>query len=574
MKQIPYGISSYKDIRQENNYYVDKTPYIPQLESAGKFLFLIRPRRFGKSSLLTMLECYYDIARAEEFESLFADTYIHANPTPEKNAHLILKFNFSKVSADIDQVETSFQEYIDSCIFFFCKKYHHFFDDKYLSMMETKKAQHSKLEFLLRYVGIKGLKLYVMIDEYDNFTNTILSTAGQAHYHQLTHGDGFFRFFFRVLKGAVDEVDSGISRMFITGVSPVTMDDVTSGFNIGINISLDPTFNDILGLNRPDIISMLEYYQGNGLVLSNLDHTLTLMSLWCGHYRFSDEAINSLFNTDMVLYFLKSLLKFGKYPKYMIDPNVKVDYGKLRHLVVLDRQLNGNFSRLRTIIETGKINAEIAPSFPVEDLIKPRNFISLLYYFGLLSYQNEEELIIPNLTVQKLMYSYLRDGYEDVDVFSIDLWHFANLVREMGYVGKWQPVFQFLADEVEKQTSIRDYLSGEKVIQTFLLAYLNVTDYYLTRTEEEMGKGFVDLYLEPFVAKYDKVKYGYLIELKYIARSQFTSELLQKKIVEAKNQLQQYATDPRVIKGSQGANLISVMLIFSGWELVHCEVVI
>jgi hypothetical protein len=575
MKQIPYGISNYKDIRQKNAYYVDKTQYIEQLESAGDFLFLIRPRRFGKSSLLTMLECYYDIARAEEFDTLFADTYIHAHPTPEKNAHLILKFNFSQVNADIDQVETSLQEYVDSCLFFFCEKYQNFFDERYLSMMATKKAQYSQLVFLLRYIGIKGLKLYVMIDEYDNFTNTILSQAGQAHYHKLTHGDGLFRFFFRVLKGGVDEVDSAIKRMFITGVSPVTMDDVTSGFNIGFNISLAPTFNDVLGLSKQNVIEMLTYYQENGFTLPDLNDLLALMKVWYGHYRFSnDEAINSLFNTDMVLYFLKHFLKSGKYPKYMIDPNVKVDYGKLRHLVILDRKLNGNFSRLEAIIENGKIPAEIVPSFPVEDLIKPNNFISLLYYFGLLTYQTEEELIIPNRTVQKLMYGYLRDGYEDVDVFSIDLWHFANLVREMAYRGEWQPVFQFLASEVEKQTAIRDYLSGEKVIQTFLLAYLNITDYYLTRTEEEMGKGFVDLYLEPFFAKYEKVKYGYLIELKYINRSKFTSELLQEKIIEAKNQLQQYATDKRVISGNLGMNLISIMLIFSGWELVHSEIVI
>ncbi len=138
----------------------------------------------------------------------------------------------------------------------------------------------------------------------------------------------------------------------------------------------------------------------------------------------------------------------------------------------------------------------------------------------------------------------------------------ANLIRNMAYQGEWQPVFQFLASEVEKQTAIRDYLSGEKVIQTFLLAYLNVTDYYITATSEEMGKGFVDLYLEPFFAK---------IELKYLTRSEFTKELLPEKISDAKNQLLQYATDSRVIQGNRGVNLRSVMLIFRGWELVHCE---
>ena len=308
----------------------------------------------------------------------------------------------------------------------------------------------------LNYIGYEGLKVYVLIDEYDN-------------------------------------------------------------------ISLYPRFNEVLGLNEPNVTKILVYYQNNGCPLPDLNETLALMQVWYGNYLFAEDATSSIFNTDMVWYFVKNLLELGKYPKNMLDPNIKVDYGKLRHLVVLDRQLNGNFSRLRAIIETGQINAEVAISFSVEDLIKPNNFISLLYYFGLLSYRGEEELIIPNRAVQKLMYSYLRDGYEDVDVFSIDLWQFANLVRNMAYLGEWQPVFEFLAGEVEKQTSIRDYLSGEKVIQTFLLAYLNVTDYYITRTEEEMGKGFVDLYLEPFFAKYDKVKYGYLIELKYIKRGDFNN---------------------------------------------------
>jgi hypothetical protein len=571
MKLIPYGLSSYKRIREKDSYYVDKTQYIPQIEAAGDFLFLIRPRRFGKSSLLTMLECYYDIARAEEFEDLFAGTYIHDHPTPEKNAHLILKFDFSQVSSDIEQVEASFNAHVRNCLFFFGKKYRSYLDDDYFEMIDTYQNVHNQLEFVLKYIGYKGLKLYVLIDEYDNFTNTILSTAGQGHYHKLTHGAGFFRFFFSVLKGAVNLVDVGISRMFITGVSPVTMDDVTSGFNIGINISLLPSFNEVLGLREEKVVEILEYYRENGGLLPELNETLALMKVWYGNYRFSEEATSRLFNTEMVLYFVNNLLKSGKYPKHMIDPNVKVDYEKLRHLVVLDRKLNGNFSRLRSIIEAGGISADIAPSFPLEDLTKPNNFISLLYYFGLLSYQGEEELIIPNRSMQNLMYGYLREGYEDVDVFSIDLWQFANLVRHMAYQGEWQPVFQFLAQEVEKQTSIRDYLSGEKVVQTFLLAYLNVTDYYITRTEEEMGKGFVDLYLEPF--KYDKVKYAYLIELKYIKRSEFTKELLKDKIEEAKNQLQQYAGDSRVQAGNRGVNLKLVMLIFSGWELVHSEVV-
>jgi len=573
MKMIPYGVSSYKDIVEEHCYYVDKSRYIRQLELAGKFLFLIRPRRFGKSSLLTMLECYYDINRQEEFEHLFAGTDIHEHPTQEKNAYLILKFNFSQVDSDIDKVEASFKGHVRNSFFVFGEKYKAFLDEKYFKMMESHQEPHQQLEFLLNYVGLKGLKVYVLIDEYDNFTNTILTTAGQTHYHDLTHGAGFFRFFFGILKGGVDQADSGISRMFITGVSPVTMDDVTSGFNIGRNISLHPHFNELLGLTEADVIEMLNYYRDNGMALPDLKETLNLMSVWYDHYRFSEEATSNIFNTDMVLYFVHNLLELGHYPKQMIDQNVKVDYGKLRHLVVLDKRLNGNFSYLSEIIKTEQVYSQVVTSFPVERLRKPENFISLLYYFGLLSYKDNNKLIIPNRTVRNLMYSFLREGYEDVDVFSIDLWQLADLIRKMAYHGEWQPVFEFLAREVEQQTSIRDYLTGEKVIQTFLLAYLNVADYYTTRTEEEMGKGFVDLYLEPFFPKYDDINYGYLIELKYLKRTEFTEELKQAKITEAKNQLQQYATDSRVVQSNKRVNLKSIMLVFKGWELVHYECV-
>ena len=568
-KKIPYGISSYKTIKHENYYYVDKTRYFPQLEETGKFLFLIRPRRFGKSSLLTVLECYYDITRKEEFSFLFQGTHVADHPTPEKNSHLILKFNFSQVNPDPDKVEGSFQEHTNTCFFFFGEKYRELLDDRYFIMMEKKTSAHGKLEFLLQYVAAKGLKVYVLIDEYDNFTNTILTTVGQEKYHELTHGAGFLRFFFNVLKGAADQADSGISRMFITGVSPVTMDDVTSGFNIGQHISLYPEFNELLGFTETDVIELLHYYD---ISSPRLDEIKGLMGEWYGGYRFSGIADATLFNTDMVLYFVKHFLKSHIPPDNMIDRNVTIDYGKLRHLIVLDQRLNGNFSYLSEIIKTDGTSAvRVVESFPVERLLKPSNFISLLFYFGLLSYTKTGELQIPNRTVKQLMYSYLREGYEDVNVFSVDLWRFAILIRGMAYKGEWKPVFQFLADEVKKQTSIRDYLTGEKVIQTFLLAYLNVTDYYLTRTEGEMGKGFADICLEPFSAKYPDLNYGYLIELKYLARTNFSEDKQHVALADAKKQLKQYAADEHIIKRSQGTGLKCLALVFCGWEMKVAE---
>jgi len=365
-------------------------------------------------------------------------------PHRKKNSYLILKFNFSQVSPNINQVETSFQEHADDSFFFFKKKYREFLDDGYFEMMAGKKIPHGKLAFLLNYVGIKGLKVYVMIDEYDNFTNTVLTTAGQEKYHDLTHGAGFFRFFFNVLKGAGDQVDSGISRMFITGVSPVTMDDVTNGFNIGSNISLYPEFSELLGFTEQDVRELLDHFNVTG---PTSDRIMRMMREWYDGYRFSAEAEKTLFNTDMVLYFMSHFLRSGKPPVNMIDQNVRIDYGKLRHLIVLDKRLNGNFSYLTDILRTRRTGpARVAEAFPVERLTKPSNFISLLFWFGLLSYAESGELVIPNLTVEKLMYEYMREGYEDTDVFSLDFWKLGSLVRDMAYDGEWEPVVRFLAE--------------------------------------------------------------------------------------------------------------------------------
>ena len=569
LKKIPYAVSSYRTVREENCYYVDKTRYIPQLEDAGKFLFLIRPRRFGKSSLLTVLECYYDIVRKDGFGFFFDGTHIGGNPTREKNSFMILKFNFSQISPDPEKVEESFHGHARNCFFFFGEKYREFLDDRYFTMMESHEDAHQKLEFLLNYVGSKGLKVYVLIDEYDNFTNTILTTAGQGKYHEITHGAGFFRFFFNVLKGATDQVDPGVSRMFITGVSPVTMDDVTSGFNIGRNITLLPVFNELLGFTDQDVTELLDYY---GIPGTGQDGVMGLMREWYDSYRFSGRAGTTLFNTDMVLYFVKHFLEYQRPPDNMIDQNVRIDYGKLRHLMVLDQRLNGNFSRLADIIGTeGTAAAQVAESFPVEYLTEPENFVSLLFHFGLLSYAGKERLRIPNRTVRRLMYTYLRDGYRDVNVFNVDLWRFANLIRDMAYRGEWEPVFRFLEEEVGTQTSVRDYLHGEKVIQTFLLAYLNVADYYISRTEEEMGKGFADIYLEPFLTKYPDLGYAYLIELKYVRRGDLPEEKQQALLDEAKEQLGKYAADRNVIRRTRGTTLKCLALVFCGWKLEAAE---
>ncbi|MBN1486614.1 MAG: AAA family ATPase [Anaerolineae bacterium] len=573
VKRIPYGVADYGRMKRQGMYYVDKTHFIPLIEAAPFYLFLIRPRRFGKSLWLSVLQHYYDVNHQQNFETLFGDTYIGTHPTEERNSYLILAFNFAVVNPDVRYVHDSFDGYGRQVVKNFLSRYTaHFTPDEAQHILEYSTAD-AQLRQLFFYAAEKKLRIYLLVDEYDNFANTILTTQGETAYQELTHGGGFFRYFFNLLKGATSGMMSGLSRIFITGVSPITMDDVTSGFNIGDNISLGAEFNQLLGFTETETTAVLEYYQDAGLLSLDIDEYLHLIREWYGYYRFSDEAEGYVFNSDMVLYFIKESLSRGTLPKRLLDSNVRTDYSKLRHLLTVDRRLNGNFSRLREIIESGEITATVAVSFPLERLVNTENFVSLLFYMGLLTFNGIRDgrpvLRIPNLTIRELLYGYLREGYYDTGVFRINMEHFAQNIARMAYHGEWEPVLDFLAQEIEAQTSIRDYLFGEKVIQGFLLAYLNVTNYFLTWSEREMGSGFADIYLEPFLARYPDIPYGYLIELKYIPRGEDKSARLETLIPKAETQLRQYLADTRIQAMSEHVIIKGLVLVYHGWELVY-----
>ena len=274
------------------------------------------------------------------------------------------------------------------------------------------------------YAGEHGIPLYVLIDEYDNFANTVLAHHGEEAYQAFTHGGGFYRNFFATLKEGAGHSEGGLERLFITGVSPITMDDVTSGFNIGRNISLRPEFNDMLGFTEAEVRNLLEMYRDHGVFNQEVEAALDVMREWYNGYRFAKSAEGDLYNTDMVLYFLNESMPNRGMPDELIDTNVRIDYGKLRHLLTVNRQLNGNFDLLRHLIGQEQVNTPIQLSFPLNQLDRRENFLSLLHYFGLLSIRAVERgmprLGIPNQTVKRLMYGYLRDAYDDVGVFSVD----------------------------------------------------------------------------------------------------------------------------------------------------------
>ena len=297
---------------------------------------------------------------------------------------------------------------------------------------------------------------------------------------------------------------------------------------------------------------------------------------WYNGYRFAKGAVTNLHNTDMVLYYLIESIPNKPAPDDLIDTNVRIDYGKLRHLLTVNRQLNGNFDLLRHLIGTGWVDSEITSGFPLEQLNQRGNFLSLLHYFGLLSIRDVREgtprLGIPNQTVQRLMYGYLRDGYRDVGLFSVDLYTFRGLVHEMAYRGAWQPVLEFLAAAIRRQTGIRDYIAGEKVIQGFLAAYLGATDHFVFHTERELGGGYADICLEPFLVRFADMRHGYLIELKYLKRgASATEERVEAAAREAQTQLRRYLADERLARQYPSVRFTGLALVFHGWELVHSD---
>jgi hypothetical protein len=418
IKRIPYGIADYEKIVTGNYYYVDKTMYLREIEEAGSYLFFIRPRRFGKSLFLSMMEGYYDVYYKDRFDELFAHTAVHPDPTPEQGAYLVLKFDCSGIAPNIDEIEKSFINNIRSAARSFLRKYDSYLiDDKKIIEKDMEKRSAAS-DILLNVVNLcrdSHQKLYVMIDEYDNFANTILSTAGKHEYERLTHGEGFFRAFFNVLKAGTSGMEAPISRLFLTGVSPITLDDVTSGFNIGENISIDAPFNRMLGFTEDDLEAMLEYYQQAGQIKDDPNFLKGIMKEWYNHYLFSPDTGISLYNADMVLYFLKEYFKTDSVPKDLIDRNVRMDYEKLRYLVTTDRggrkKINGNFGKLNEIVERGEIISHIVRGFPAEKLTNPENFLSLLFYFGLLTVKGIEDdeviLKIPNETAKIFYYEYI-----------------------------------------------------------------------------------------------------------------------------------------------------------------------
>ena len=582
VKLVPYGVADFATVIEQNLYYVDKTMFIPELEKQPRNLFFIRPRRFGKSIFLSMLYSYYDCTQSHKFQSLFGNLWIGQHPTSLQGKYQVLFLDFSQITGNIDKLETKFNSYLSINLDAFVRQY----SEYYQAEMEEILAQEDfeeKMELIFKAAKAHQYHLYLIIDEYDNFTNVILNERGENVYHAITHADGFYRDVFKKFKG-------NFERIFMMGVSPVTLDDVTSGFNIGWNISIKPEFDEMLGFSTTDVVEMFTYYKEHGSIPvdSDIDAIVNDMKPWYDNYCFAEEALKKktrMFNCDMVLYYLRNYMDNGCSPRQMIDPNTRTDYGKMKKLLQFDKLDGERKGIIRKIAEEEQIVTQLYESFSAYQIPKAEIFPSLLFYYGMLTIKGTRgsKLIlgIPNNNVRKQYYGYLEEEYQAKAY--VDVNQLTDYYYDMAYDGKWEEGLRFMADAYAKVSSVRDGIEAERNLQGFFMAYLNLNDYYITAPELELNHGYCDFFLLPDLTHYAS-QHSYILELKVLSKKDFSAIVeaeftedgkpmtkAEKQWREAVEQILRYAEAPRVEALRQGTKLHLIIMQFEGWELKRME---
>lgn len=582
VKLLPYGVADFVTVIEQNLYYVDKTMFIPELEKQPRNLFFIRPRRFGKSIFLSMLYSYYDCTQSHKFQSLFGNLWIGQHPTPLQGKYQVLFLDFSQITGNIDKLETKFNSYLSINLDAFVRQY----SEYYQAEMEEILAQEDfeeKMELIFKAAKAHQYHLYLIIDEYDNFTNVILNERGEKVYHAITHADGFYRDVFKKFKG-------NFERIFMMGVSPVTLDDVTSGFNIGWNISIKPEFDEMLGFSTTDVVEMFTYYKEHGSIPadSDIDAIVNNMKPWYDNYCFAKQALKEktrMFNCDMVLYYLRNYMDAGCPPEEMIDPNTRTDYGKMKKLLQFDKLDGERKGIIRKIAEEEQIVTQLYESFSAYQIPKAEIFPSLLFYYGMLTIKGTRgsKLIlgIPNNNVRKQYYGYLEEEYQAKAY--VDVNQLTDYYYDMAYDGKWEEGLRFMADAYAKVSSVRDGIEAERNLQGFFMAYLNLNNYYVTAPELELNHGYCDFFLLPDLTHYAS-QHSYILELKVLSKKDFSAIVegeftedgkpmtkAEKQWREAVDQIHRYAEAPRVEALRQGTKLHLIIMQFEGWELKRME---
>ncbi len=563
MVKIPYGISNFAMMREDKYLYVDKTRYIEVLENYPPYQFFIRPRRFGKSLFISMLEHYYDINKANDFDKLFGGTYIHQHITEKRNSYLVLRLSFSSIvtSEGIERLMKSFDDNVLIPVRSFVSRYSSLLGNVVFPV-DIRNAE-SAIKFIIQHAHENGQQLLLLIDEYDNFANDLIGRNRQELYLQLLSSEGYVRNFYKAIK---DGTMSSVARVFITGVSPLMLDDLTSGFNITHNLTLKKQLNEMLGLTQgelQDVIDQLALPPGIDIARVYED-----MQYHYNGYLFSDEATQRLYNPDMVLYFLENLQREGKYPRHMLDDNVKTDYRKLRTLAM-------NFSGkadMDKILQDETTVVQLVERFHLEDMYdKPENFVSMLYYIGMLTIKegilNKTVLGVPNYVIRKIYWEYFTEQLTSVTPIHKEA--MSSSITEMRERGN----ISLFTDELKKNMEVlsnRDLMSfSEKAVKLLICALISADDIYVIRSEMEVNTGYIDIMLTRDVRYAEYTKYEWLIELKYLKESE------RSKLEEVKQaglaQLARYSESELITRGFSGESLKKILLVVVGKTDIYME---
>lgn len=573
--KFPYGLSDFYQVITENYFYVDRTDRIHLIEETGKLLLFLRPRRFGKSLLLSMLENYYDIHKTDEFERLFGHLAIGQKPTPHHNRYLILRLDFSTVRTygAVERIEQALHDHINVRIRNFLRNYATLVTDDVLIVPDNAIAS---FESLLGAVKQSGHLLYLLIDEYDNFANEVLMAGGKVgrqRYQELVEGEGVFKTIFKVFKTATS--GQGLDRIFIVGVSPVVLSDVSSGFNVAGNIYLWPNFNDLCGFTEAEMAEAARQVGAQSqLAVEKVTEALALMRSFYNGYSFSYGLSTTIYNSTLVLYFLQYLQTFGTYPRQLLDSNLAMDRAKIAYIAQLP---NGEPLLLTALQEQPLIAVkQIEDRFGVERMLQAEHdmtfMASLLYYFGVLTLSNattssgEAVLRIPNQVARKL---YAEQIGELLLPAVTERETGQRAAQALYQQGDMQPLCHFIEQHGFRVLANRDYRwANELTVKTAFLTLLFNDTFYIIDSEPALQRNYGDLWMmiRPEMRKYQLV--DVLIEFEYAslsdamisgetARTLSTDAvkalpIVQKKLDEARRQLKNYRT---LLEAKYGATL-------------------
>jgi len=538
-KKLPYGQSNFADLIERNYAYVDKTRYVELLENENNtYQFFIRPRRFGKSLFLSVLENYYDLTRRDKFESIFGNLYIGKKPTPEQGRYAVMLFDFSGLDTDShERFRESFSNRVQMLVQAFLERYKNAINnsDKFIEQSYRANLGIGAMDIAYKAASDAGIPIFAIIDEYDHFANNLIA-MGEIYASEVKRG-GIVRAFYENLKAGTKSV---VKRIFITGITPMMLNDLTSGFNMATDCSLFPKYNEMMGFTREEV-ELLMQETGVDKNLIKFD-----MESYYNGYMFNEYGENKVYNSQMILYLFNQVLQLGMQPKQIIDTNLQTDYARLRRLA----ENESNREKLLQITRDGGVVGNVIEKFSLEKLNDSEYFVSLLFYLGMLTNGGVREgqlyLKIPNYSIRTLYWEYIVAYVQDLEKTQISTAELSNTFREMAFRGNIKLYLDFFTENFLKRLSNRDLMNfDEKYIKVMMLSTLFISRLYLPVSEDETTEGYTDIYLQKHPAIPD-IKFEYVFEIKY-AKTGATEADIKAKFDEAEAQIEKYRKDQRFV---------------------------